>query len=103
MKIFPLELCASFPLSTAPMGGIGGSPPPRVIRTSEPKIKVMTGNLGPKQNLFSLTVCALEQYLTTGSKRRVLLPWSPVLKWDQHCLSLSAVKTTKSKGISGPT
>ena len=53
----------------------------------------MTGNLGPKLNLFSLTVCTLEQYLTNGSEKTVLLPQSPVLKWDQHCCSLCAMKT----------
>ena len=41
----------------APMGEKGVPPPPPcVIRSSEQKIKVMTGNLGPKLNFFSLTV-----------------------------------------------
>ena len=41
-------------------GEKGGSCPRRVIRTSEQKIKVMTGKLGPKLKNFSLTVCRLE-------------------------------------------
>ena len=49
--------------------------------------------LGPKLNFFSLTVCSYDQYLRNGSEKFVLLPYTPMVKWDQHCLSLSAVKT----------
>ena len=43
-------------------GGKEGFRPPFVIDTSKPKMKTMTGILGPKQIFFSLTVCTLEQY-----------------------------------------
>ena len=49
--------------------------------------------MGPKENFFTLTVCTLDQNLQNGSEKFVLLPQTPMLKWDKHCLSLSAVKT----------
>ena len=52
-----------------------------------------TNSGGPKQNFLSLTVCTLEHYLKNGSENTFLLPYTPVLKWDQHCRLLFAVKT----------
>ena len=55
-------------------GGIGGSWLPCVIRTAEQKMMVMPGNLNPKVNLFSLTVCTLDLYLRIGIEKTVSLP-----------------------------
>ena len=62
------------PNSIGAYGGKVGFRPSSVIRTFEQNIKIMAGKLGPKLNFFSLTVCRLEQYLTNGSEKIVLLP-----------------------------
>ena len=45
-----------------------------LIGNSELNIIIFLDILGPKQNLFSLTVCKLDQYLKNYSEKTVFIP-----------------------------
>ena len=79
--------------------------PSLVSGTSLQRMRVMMGTYGPRANFFSLTVCKLEQYLKSYSENAVD-SHRHILKQDQHCRLLFAVKTatrcTKSREIWDP-
>ena len=54
-------------------GRKGVAPAPRISGTSDENIMTPTIILRPKHNLFSLTVCSLEQYLQNGSENNIFL------------------------------